>query len=91
MDIGRVGYAARWAATPPQSSKRGASAKSNMGSPTDRSTGLRVVNLIVTELAVIEVTASGLVLQEIASETTVEKVQTATGANLVILDTVGTF
>src|SRR4029078_1619885 len=54
-------------------------------------TGLKCVNLIITELAVIEVTDHGLVLQEIASETTVEKVQTATGANLVILDTVGTF
>ena len=54
-------------------------------------TGLKVVNLIVTELAVIEVTPSGLVLQEIAADTTVEKVQAATGADLVILDQVGTF
>ena len=54
-------------------------------------TGLKVVHLIVTELAVIEVTSAGLVLQEIASDTTVEKVQGATGASLVILNQVGTF
>ena len=35
-------------------------------------TGLKVVNLIVTELAVIEVTPRGLVLKEIASDSTVE-------------------
>ena len=38
-------------------------------------TGLKVVNLIVTEMAVIEVTPRGLVLKEIASDTTVEKVR----------------
>jgi 3-oxoacid CoA-transferase B subunit len=54
-------------------------------------TGLRVVHLIVTELAVIAVTPTGLVLQEIAADTTVEKVQAATGATLVVPDTVGTF
>jgi 3-oxoacid CoA-transferase subunit B len=47
-------------------------------------TGLKVVNLIVTELAVIEVTARGLVLNEIASDTTVEKVRAATGTELII-------
>ena len=45
-------------------------------------TGLRVVNLIVTEIAVIEVTAAGLVLREIASDTTIENVRQATGATL---------
>jgi 3-oxoacid CoA-transferase B subunit len=54
-------------------------------------TGLKVVNLIVTELAVIEVTPAGLVLLEIASDTTVEGVQAATGAALVLLDQVGRF
>jgi 3-oxoacid CoA-transferase B subunit len=54
-------------------------------------TGLKVVHLIVTELAVIEVTSSGLVLQEIAADATVEQVRAATGADLVILDQVGTF
>jgi 3-oxoacid CoA-transferase subunit B len=47
-------------------------------------TGLKVVNLIVTELAVIEVTDRGLVLNEIAADTTVEKVQSATGANFIV-------
>jgi 3-oxoacid CoA-transferase subunit B len=47
-------------------------------------TGLKVVHLIVTELAVIEVTPRGLVLREIASDTTVEKVRQATGADLIV-------
>jgi 3-oxoacid CoA-transferase B subunit len=49
-------------------------------------TGLKVVNLIVTEMAVIEVTPRGLVLKEIASDTTVEKVRAATGAELIVED-----
>jgi len=47
-------------------------------------TGLKVVHMIVTELAVIDVTDRGLVLKEIASDTTVEQVQQATGADLII-------
>ena len=47
-------------------------------------TGTKVVNLIVTELAVIEVTPRGLVLREIAGDTTIEKVRQATGAELAI-------
>ena len=47
-------------------------------------TGLKVVHLIVTELAVIEVTPRGLVLREIASDTTVDKVRQATGAELIV-------
>jgi len=54
-------------------------------------TGLNVVNLIVTEMAVIEVTPTGLVLLEIASDTTLERVQAATGASLIVRDQVGTF
>jgi 3-oxoacid CoA-transferase subunit B len=54
-------------------------------------TGLRVVNLIVTELAVIEVTPSGLVLREVAADTTLDRVKAATGADLVVPDEVGTF
>jgi 3-oxoacid CoA-transferase subunit B len=54
-------------------------------------TGLNVVNLIVTELAVIEVTPRGLALKEIASDTTVEKVQAATGALLMVEGTPGSF
>ena len=47
-------------------------------------TGLKVVNLIVTEMAVIEVTPRGLVLKEIASDTTVDRVRAATGAELIV-------
>ncbi len=54
-------------------------------------TGAGVVHLIVTEMAVIEVTASGLVLRERASDTTVEAIAAATGAPLRLEDGVGTF
>ncbi|HWF86157.1 MAG TPA: CoA transferase subunit B [Vicinamibacterales bacterium] len=54
-------------------------------------TGLEVVNRIVTELAVIDVTADGLVLREIAADTTVDAVKAATGADLIIPSSVGTF
>jgi len=54
-------------------------------------TGLKVVNMIVTELAVIEVTPDGLVLREIAADTTVEHVKAATGTTLIVPDKVGTF
>ena len=47
-------------------------------------TGTKVVNLIVTELAVIEVTGRGLVLKEIAGDTTVDGVRAATGADLIV-------
>jgi 3-oxoacid CoA-transferase subunit B len=47
-------------------------------------TGVKVVNQIVTELAVIDVTARGLVLREIASDTTLDKVRAATGASLIV-------
>jgi 3-oxoacid CoA-transferase subunit B len=46
-------------------------------------TGVGVVDLIVTELAVIEVTPAGLRVIEIAGETTVEAVRAATGARLI--------
>ena len=42
------------------------------------------VNLIITEMGVIEVTEKGLVLKEINSEFTVEEVQAATEAELII-------
>jgi 3-oxoacid CoA-transferase subunit B len=47
-------------------------------------TGVHVVNLIVTELAVIELTDDGLLLKEIASDTTIDKVRSATGASLIV-------
>jgi len=54
-------------------------------------TGAQVVNLIVTELAVIDVTERGLVLREIASDTTVDTVRAATGAELIVDAAVGHF
>jgi 3-oxoacid CoA-transferase subunit B len=47
-------------------------------------TGTKVVQMIVTELAVIDVTAAGLVLREIASDATLDAVTRATGATLII-------
>jgi 3-oxoacid CoA-transferase subunit B len=54
-------------------------------------TGVKVVNQIVTELAVIDVTPKGLVLREIAADTTVEAIMTATGARLHVEGTPATF
>ena len=54
-------------------------------------TGLKVVHLIVTELAVIEVTPRGLVLKEIALDTTVDNVKQATGADLIVESAPGGF
>jgi 3-oxoacid CoA-transferase subunit B len=54
-------------------------------------TGLKVVHLIVTELAVIEVTGDGLVLREIAIDATIEKVRAATGAALNVPSPVARF
>lgn len=47
-------------------------------------TGSKVVDTIVTEMAVIQVTPEGLVLGEIAPDTTVEQVQKATAAKLIV-------
>jgi 3-oxoacid CoA-transferase len=47
-------------------------------------TGRKCVNLVVTDMAVIEVTADGLVLRERAADTTVEAVQKATGTPLIV-------
>src|SRR2546430_9237286 len=54
-------------------------------------TGVKVVDLIVTELAVIEVTPRGLLLKEIASGTTLDAVRKATGADLIVDPTPRTF
>jgi 3-oxoacid CoA-transferase subunit B len=54
-------------------------------------TGLKVVHLIVTELAVIEVTSRGLLLKEISSDTTLDAVRAATGAALITDSVPGTF
>ena len=54
-------------------------------------TGKKVVNKIITELAVIDVTGRGLVLKDVASDTTVEAVRQATEATLIIEGTPGVF
>jgi len=53
-------------------------------------TGIKVVDTIVTELAVIKVTPEGLVLEEIAPDTTVDEVQKATAAKLIVKEPVKT-
>ena len=54
-------------------------------------TGVKVVNRIVTELAVIDVTDGGLVLREIANDTTLDAVIAATGAKLKVAEPLGRF
>jgi 3-oxoacid CoA-transferase subunit B len=54
-------------------------------------TGLGVVDLIVTEMAVIEVTPGGLRLAEVADGITVEQVRAATEAPLILEGHPGTF
>ena len=49
------------------------------------------MDLIVTEMAVIEVTDRGLVLKEVADDTTAEDVKAATGAELIIEGEPATF
>lgn len=49
------------------------------------------VNLIITEMAVIEVTKEGLVLKELGPEATVEEVVAATGAKLIIPEDIKRF
>jgi len=53
-------------------------------------TGVGVVNMIVTEMACIEVTPAGLVLAEIAPGLTAEVVQKATEAKLIVSPTLKT-
>jgi 3-oxoacid CoA-transferase len=47
-------------------------------------TGQRCVNLIVTDMAVIEITGEGPVLREMAPDTTVDAVRKATGTELIV-------
>ena len=50
-------------------------------------TGRRVVDRIITDLAVMDVTSSGLSLRELAPGVTVEEVREATGPDLVMPET----
>ncbi|ACJ75884.1 acetate CoA-transferase subunit beta [Thermosipho africanus H17ap60334] len=54
-------------------------------------TSIRRVDLIVTELAVIQPTDNGLLLKEIAKETTLDEVLSLTEAKLIISDELKTF
>jgi 3-oxoacid CoA-transferase subunit B len=54
-------------------------------------TGARVVDTIITELAVVRVTPAGLLLEEIAEDVTVEAVQHLTEARLLLAANIGRF
>jgi 3-oxoacid CoA-transferase subunit B len=54
-------------------------------------TGVKCVNVIVTEKAVIDVVPEGLRLREIANDTTVDAVKAATGAPLIVPADIRTF
>jgi acyl CoA:acetate/3-ketoacid CoA transferase beta subunit len=47
-------------------------------------TGYHCIDYVVSELAVIHITAEGPVLEEISNRTTVEEVVSKTGAKLII-------
>ena len=47
-------------------------------------TALKVVNMIVTEMGVMEVTDKGLLLTELHPDFTLEEIQAATGCELII-------
>ncbi|QVK21073.1 3-oxoacid CoA-transferase subunit B [Mycoplasmatota bacterium] len=53
-------------------------------------TAVNQVNMIVTELGVMEITPEGILLTEIAPDTTVEQVQEVTEAKLIISDNLKT-
>jgi len=50
----------------------------------------RCVDVVVTDIAVIEVTPAGLLLKELAPGWTPEEVQSQTGAQLIVTDDVKT-
>lgn len=54
-------------------------------------TAYRRVKWIITELAVIESTAEGLVLREVNEESSVEEILSRTAAHLIIPETLGSF
>jgi 3-oxoacid CoA-transferase subunit B len=54
-------------------------------------TGLKCVDMIVTEMAVIQLSPRGFLLTEIAADTTLDAVKAATGAPIHVADEVKTF
>jgi acetate CoA/acetoacetate CoA-transferase beta subunit len=54
-------------------------------------TAIKCVNMIVSELAVIEVTAAGLVVRELAAGVTLDAVRAVTEAELIAGETIGVF
>src|ERR1700682_1913498 len=54
-------------------------------------TGVKAVHLLVTEMAVIDVTTGGLVPRGIAADTPLDRVRAATGAPLSVAESLGTF
>ena len=54
-------------------------------------TGVKVVTMIVTEMAVIDVTADGFKLRDLAAGATVDQVRAATGAPLIVDGAPGTY
>ena len=54
-------------------------------------TGVRVVSMVVTEMAVIDITPAGFKLRDLAADTTLDAVRAATGAPLIVDVTPGTF
>jgi 3-oxoacid CoA-transferase subunit B len=51
-------------------------------------TGVKVVNTIMTEMAVIQITPTGLVLEEVAPGLTADDVQQATEPTLILSPTI---
>ena len=54
-------------------------------------TGAKVVTMVVTEMAVIDITPAGFTLRDLAADVTLDQVRAATGAPLIVDGTPGTF
>ena len=54
-------------------------------------TGVKVVTMIVTEMAVIDITPAGFKLRDLAEDATLEQVRAATGAPLIVEGTPGAY
>ena len=54
-------------------------------------TGVQVVTMVVTEMAVIDITPAGFKLRDLAADATLDQVRAATGAPLIVEGTPGIF